>query len=83
MLRIQVYPVLDGIELWIAGQCRGNTLDVFGEVVRDGHDDHRGEQASIYVAGDEVDARGPEGAIAHALHMVLVDNEQLARRALC
>lgn len=74
MLRIQVYPVMDGVEVWVAGHCA--ELDA-------PHDLHLGTNRHTFIGGEDLDKRGLEGALAHELTLLLHEDPAVASRARC
>lgn len=74
MIAIQIYPVLDGVELWLAGNCtRGE----------DDHLDHKGARAATFLSGEELDRYGVPGAVAMAVEASMVEFPELGRAARC
>jgi len=74
MLRVQMYPVMDGVEVWLAGSCAGLEAP---------HDLHTGTSRSTFISSEDVDKRGLEGALAHELTLLLHEGPGLTGRARC
>lgn len=74
MIAIQIYPVLDGVELWLAGNCTRS---------EEGHDVHRGEKAATFLSGEELDRYGVPGAVSMAIEAAMVEFPELGRSARC
>ena len=74
MLRIDIYPVMDGLEMWVAGRCSSGAP---------GHEDHRGENASTYIDRQRLDQRGLEPVVGFEVGAILAEFPGLAARASC
>lgn len=74
MMSIQVYPVLDGVELWVTAHCvnREHT-----------HDFESHEKASCFVEAERLDRAGIEAAVGFELGVMMTEFPLLARLARC
>jgi hypothetical protein len=71
---MQVYPVMTGVEVWVAASCMTRT---------EGHWDHQGDNVSFYVAEEELERRGVLGAVLHGLEMALSESPGVTERIRC
>lgn len=74
MLAIQIYPVMDGVELWLAGMCTRSEGD---------HPAHRGGRAATFLSGEELDRYGVPGAVAMAVEAAMVEFPDVGQSARC
>jgi len=74
MLRIQVYPVMDGVEVWLAWNCGQR---------EESHANHVSGSVHRYVPAEDVDKRGVEGAVALEVTVALAEWPDAAARARC
>lgn len=74
MLRVQAYPVMDGMEVWLAWSCASND---------DQHREHRNGSLHRYVSRQEIDERGEAGALAHEVTVAVHEFPDAARSATC
>lgn len=74
MLRIDVYPVMDGVEVWVAAMCR-----------RPEHAeaDHKGAQASTYISRERLDQNGLEAVVGFEVGAILTEFPEVAARGMC
>lgn len=71
---MQVYPVMDGVEVWVAASCMSKL---------ESHYDHQGENLSFYVDRESIDKRGALGAVLHHLEMALSETPAVTERIRC
>lgn len=74
MLRVQAYPVMDGLEVWVAWNCAQ---------ADEAHKEHRAGSVHRYVSREELDERGADGALAHEMTITLHEFPDAAARATC
>lgn len=71
---MQVYPVMDGLELWVTSYCGSD---------EGAHVGHLGTKASSFIDAERVDKYGPEVAIGSEMTFLLAENPLLAKHARC
>lgn len=74
MLAIQIYPVMDGIELWLAGMCTRSDFD---------HASHKGGRSATFLSGEELDRYGVAGAVVMAVEATMVEFPEIGQSARC
>jgi len=74
MLRVQAYPVMDGVELYVAGVCSQGAPD---------HRYHRGTSVSRYISSEDIAKRGLEGALAYEMTILLHEYTEVTNMARC
>lgn len=74
MIRIDVYPVMDGVELWVTGVCPSQEPM---------HSVHRGEKASTYLDRERIDKQGLEACLGWEIGVLLTEFSELAKYAFC
>lgn len=74
MISMQVYPVMDGVEVWVAASCMTKL---------EGHWDHQGDNVSFYVGSEEIGKRGILAAVLHSLEMALSETPGVTERIRC
>lgn len=74
MLRIQLYPVMDGVEVWVSGNCSDLEAP---------HANHTSKSYNRYLSGEDIAQRGLEGALAHELTLSLHEFSEITDRARC
>lgn len=74
MISMQVYPVMDGVEVWVAASCMSKL---------ESHWDHKGENVSFYVGSEDLERRGVLGAVLHHLEMTLSEQPIVTERIRC
>lgn len=74
MLRVDVYPVLDGLEVWVAARCPGS---------EPGHDEHSGHGAATFIERERLDKLGLEAVIGFELAAILTEFPEVAARTFC
>lgn len=74
MIRVHIYPVMDGIELEVAGVCVAQGLE---------HGGHRGGSTFAYIKGEDIAERGLQGALAHEITIMFHEYSELLERARC
>jgi hypothetical protein len=74
MLRIEIYPIMDGMELWVVGLCRHQDPLHVG---------HRGERQATYVDRERIDKNGLEACVGFELGVLLTEFPELTRYATC
>lgn len=74
MISMQVYPVMDGFEVWVAASCMTKL---------EGHWDHQGDNVSFYVGGESIERRGALLALMHNLEVALSENPSITERIRC
>lgn len=74
MLRMEVYPVMNGVELWIHATCVRMDAD---------HVEHKPERFSTYVSEEELDTAGHTVAITMAYEAALHEFPNLVHRCFC
>lgn len=73
-IRLDMYQVLDGVELWLSGYC----------LKRDqpSHEHHRGNSCGTFLTAEDVESDFP-GAVARAACEMLTEWSEIAARARC
>lgn len=74
MISMQVYPVMDGLEVWVAASCHAK---------QESHFSHSGDSVCFYVGREDIDRHGSHGAIIRSLDMVLSENPTITERYHC
>lgn len=74
MLRLDIYPVMDGVEIWAVGLCR--SADPL-------HTDHRGERIACYVDRERIDKNGLEACVGFEVGLLLTEFPELVTYARC
>lgn len=74
MLRIDVYPVMDGLEIWVAARCGQHEGP---------HETHRGAAASTYLSRERLDLNGLEAVVGFEVGVILTEFPEVAARAMC
>lgn len=74
MISFSVYPVLDGVEVWVAASCLSHDLL---------HTGHRGASAAGFLAREDLDRLGVAGALTRLIEEVLSEFPEIAIRATC
>jgi hypothetical protein len=74
MISVQAYPVMDGVELWVAGMCTRS---------EDVHIAHKGGRCAIFLTGEELDRYGSPGAVAMAVEAALVEFPEIGTTVRC
>jgi hypothetical protein len=74
MLRIEIYPVMDGYEMWVVGFCRQH----------EGlHTTHSGERVAAYVDRERIDKHGLEAVVGNELAVLLSEFPEVVQYARC
>ena len=74
MLMVQVYPVLDGVQVQLVANC----VQFEGQ-----HLDHKGSSVGGVVPSDSIEERGLAGAIALEVTLLVHEYSDLVERARC
>ena len=74
VLRIQVYPVMDGIEFWMSWSCSQR---------EPAHANHTSGMVHRYVSSEDVDKQGVDGAISQEVTVALHEFSEAADRGRC
>lgn len=74
MLKVDVYPVLDGVELWVTGMCLTPELS---------HKGHTRVRVATYVGAAEIDEYGLHHVLARGWEQMLHEYPALVERARC
>ena len=74
MISMQVYPCMDGVEVWVAASCMTR---------EEGHWDHKGESVAFYVSRESLERRGALGAVLHELEVALSEQPAVTDRIRC
>lgn len=74
MLSIQIYPVMDGVELWLAGICTRSDQRHIG---------HKGGRTATFLSGEELDRYGVHGAVCMAVEAAMVEFPEVGETARC
>lgn len=74
MLKLDIYPVMDGFEIWAVGVCTGT---------ESAHLSHRGVRYAAYVSSDRLRRNGLEAAVGFELGLLLTEFPDLTTYARC
>lgn len=74
MISFSIYPVLDGIEVWVAASCLSHDPR---------HSSHQGASAAGFLAREDLDRLGVAGALTRLVEEVLSEFPEIATRATC
>lgn len=74
MLRMEIYPVMGGVEVYMHGWC---------SVVERDHLEHEPEKAASYVSQEEIDKLGVTLAVTGMIEHLVHEFPQLVLRSRC
>jgi len=74
MLRVHVYPFMDGLEVWVAYQCAQTS---------EAHREHRRGHSGVYVSAEDIDRHGVADAVAEGILAAMREHGDLVARARC
>jgi hypothetical protein len=74
MLIVHVYPIMEGLELWVAASCPR---------ADDPHNEHGKAVSTTYIDRERLDKHGLEAVVGFELAALLTEYPEVARLASC